>query len=341
MLQKPGVSLTSIFSHPQDVAGEDVPSVQTNSASLTVSAYETVVAASSRLRLLCAVNDLVPTMNNGLEATQNTFNLDIVCLDAVLTVLEPVGDEMTDASVRRVWSIKVTAVSTYVKQLEGLLVNAEPLTESDKVLVVSIKQKCMRLQMVKYFLIHTLHDDVSVAVQQAVCTKLRVLLAALKKPDFCYGPQTFNKIRRAIEGCCKAAGQAILESKGIRECIICREAITEPVILPCRHVACKACLEEELLSGTRVCPSESCGQEVPDDFQLRSDCEIEQAVEEHTKFRQKLTQFLVEVLQNFVFNDENMPHKDIIDILLSFIVTQNRPKDEKNQRTKQSPLSGD
>jgi len=48
---------------------------------------------------------------------------------------------------------------------------------------------------------------------------------------------------------------------------------------------------------------------VPDDFSLKSQVEVEKAVEEHSKFRKKVTQFFIAMLQRFVFTDEKMPHQ--------------------------------
>jgi hypothetical protein len=106
-------------------------------------------------------------------------------------------------------------------------------------------------------------------------------------------------------------------------------------------VGCKSCLEDEFAFGrAKTCPK--CKDVVPDDFQLRSEVEVKKAVAEHAKFRKKLTQFFVEMLQRFVFAEEKMPDQAIINELLSFIVTEKLPKDEKNPRTKQlSPFPGD
>jgi hypothetical protein len=317
----------------------DVPQVSKASLSV-VDAYRAVVALRPRLQLCLAVYELVPGLDDKLTpgVSQDCFNLDIVALTSAFDLLEPKGSDMLDTTARQVWSSKVVALSTYAKQLEGLLSDEGDVAA----LVDAFKKKNLRLAIVKLFLDHTLHADVDVKARTTVCANLRLVLSSLKNPDFNVGSQTFVNLKKAMDSCCRKVGDAFLTtSKGIQECIVCLETIKVPVILPCGHVGCKTCLEEEFaFGGTKACPNCQCL--VPDDFQLHSEVRVEEAVAEHAKFRKKLTQFFVETLQRFVFAEERMPHLDIINELLSFIVTEKLPKDEKNPRTKQlSPFPGD
>ena len=43
------------------------------------------------------------------------------------------------------------------------------------------------------------------------------------------GPQTFNNVKQVIDTYSKKVGEALLDSKGIKECIICLESIQMPV----------------------------------------------------------------------------------------------------------------
>jgi hypothetical protein len=287
-----------------------------------------------------AVYELVPGLDYKLKSrvSRDCFDLDIVALTSAFDMLEPAGSDMLDDTTREVWSSKVVALSTYAKQLEGLL------SEEGNVaaLVDAFKKKNLRLAIVKLFLDHALHPDVDLKARATVCENLRLILGSLKDPEFYFGPQTFIKLKQAIGNYCRRVGEAFLTtSKGVQECIVCLENIKMPLILPCGHVGCKVCLEEEFAFGrAKICPK--CKDVVPDDFELRSQVEVDKAVAEHAKFRQKLTQFFVQMLQRFVFAQEKMPHEAIINELLSFIVTEKLPKDEKNPRTKQlSPFPGD
>lgn len=208
----------------------------------------------------------------------------------------------------------------------------------------SIRKKCLRLEIIKLFLDHTVQEDVDIRAREIVCGQnFRLLCSALKEPDFLSGSQTFKKLKKAIDICCRKVGESFLTSKGIQECIICLETIKTPVMLPCGHVGCQSCIEENLgARAAKVCPKNGCDEVVPEDFEVRSKKEIERAVKEHANFRKNLTQFFVEMLQKFVFASDTMPHEEIIHDLLSFIVTKELPKDESVPRTRQlSPFPGD
>ena len=78
-------------------------------------------------------------------------------------------------------------------------------------------------------------------------------------------------MKQVVDNYCKKVGEALLDSKGIRECIICLEAIQMPVILTCGHVTCQSCLQDHFqMTRTRVCSEPSCQRIIPDDFRVHS-----------------------------------------------------------------------
>jgi hypothetical protein len=81
---------------------------------------------------------------------------------------------------------------------------------------------------------------------------------------------------------------------------------------------------------------------LPEDFPFRSLTYTKKAIKNHADFRQKMSQFFIELLQRFVFRKDAEPHSDIVDQLLSFVVTKQLPKDKLKARTKMiSPFDGD
>ena len=329
----------------EDLTGEaDANFVMTVKIS-PVDVFETVAILRPRIQLCVAAFDAVKNLADRVEDLRDggkTFNLDLITILAAFEVVEPVGSEMIDMEAKAGWSEKVTVLLTRAKQLEGL-VAVEDLSDEDRNRLEAIRMNCQRLEMLKLFFDRVLQSDVNLLVRETVCQNLRLLLSAFKSPDFFSSPITFKNLKFAIDSCCRKVGEAFLGFKGVQECIVCLENIRMPVTLPCGHVGCSSCLKDHFRpSGRRVCPKKGCKDTVPDDFSFQTDVDVQRAVEEHARFRQKLTQFFTELLQRFVFVPEKMPHQDVVNDLLSLIVTKELPKDDKKPRTKQlSPFPGD
>ena len=325
------------------VDGEDFVIVNLTHVGMTaVDIYETVVALRPRLQIVVALVNLVPGLERKLvDSRGNRFNLDIQAIEAAFDLLEPKGSDMLSDEARTEWSSKITTLSTYVKQIEGLL-KTESLSEQDKELMSAARKKSHRAEICNLYFDHVLQSDVDLQVREIVCNNLRLLWIGLKDLDFASGPQTFKKVLKAIESCCRKAGESYLDFKGVQECIVCLESIRDPVILPCSHVGCKKCLEDYFRSSkNRTCPKTGCKQIVSENFVFRCADNLKMAVDEHAKFRKKLSQFFLDLLQRFVF-EQALPHQDIVETLLSFIVTKSLPNDNKKPRTKElSPFPGD
>lgn len=306
--------------------------------------YQAVVVLLPRLQLCNDVFNLVEDLKTKFQKLKvsQTFNLDIEALNWAFDLMNPSGSDLLNNDVKTLWSNKVARLSTFVKRLEVLL-SKEQVSDEDQALITSIKSKCRQAEIMKLFISHILQNDVNVGVKKTVCSNIRLLFVAIKDPEFFHGPKTFKRVQMAIANCCKRVGETFMGFNGVQQCIVCLETITEPAILPCDHIGCRQCLVDYIkVASTRICPKNGCKETVPDDFKLRCPDELKHAVKEHTKFRQKLTRFFVEMLQRFVFVDERMPHQDVVDDLLSLVVTKKLPKDETKPRTKQlSPFPGD
>lgn len=117
----------------------------------------------------------------------------------------------------------------------------------------------------------------------------------------------------------------------------------DPVQLPCNHIGCKDCFKQFFESAeSRVCPADNCNELIPVKFNFPTSGQMKRALKHHGDFRQKMSQFFIDVLQRFVFGGSHPPHEEIVDDLMSFIVTKQLPKDKQMGRTKTlSPFDAD
>ncbi len=279
-----------------------------------VDIYEAVQAVLPRLHLCVRVISLVPDVEKKLsedDLSNEAFSLDIQVLQEALDMMDPVGSELLSPSARHVWGGRVTNLSTLLKQLEGLLSREPEAAPEDQSRMIATRLKCQRLEIIKLFLDHMLQSDVNPLLQETVSSNLRLVFAALKNPDFSTSRQTFDKLRHAIENCCRKVGLALLGFKDVQECVLCLESVRQPVILPCGHIGCPGCLRDafQVDSAARVCPRIGCQKAIPEDFKFLSDAKMGRAAAEHARFRGKISQFFIEMIQRFVFVKGEMPHQ--------------------------------
>ncbi len=278
-----------------------------------VDIYEAVEAVLPRLLLCVQVISLVPDVEKKLredDLSNEAFSLDIQVLQEALDMMDPVGSELLSPSARHDWGGRVMNLSTLLKQLEGLL-SGEPVAPEDQTRMIVTRLKCQRLEIIKLFLDHMLQSDVNPLLQETVCRNLRLVSAALKNPDFSTSPQTFHKLRHAIENCCRKVGVALLGFKDVQECVLCLESVRQPVILPCGHIGCCGCLRDafQVDSAVRICPKMGCQTAIPEDFKFLSDARMGLAAAEHARFKEKISQFFLDMIQRFVFVKGEMPHQ--------------------------------
>jgi hypothetical protein len=208
--------------------------------------------------------------------------------------------------------------------------------------MAEVRWKCQRAQITKLYFDHLLVKDVDQRVQQTVCANLRLFWIGLNIITFSE-PKNFNNILLAIQRTYCKAGEALLEHTN-QECIVCFEALEIPVALPCGHVGCKKCLEDHFgSSANRFCLNKNCHEEILESFKFEPTVDLEKAHNLFTTFKGKLNQFFIDLLQRFVYQQQEPPHQAITDKLLTFIVTKALPKDaNKIPRTKAlSPFPGD
>ena len=324
---------------------DDFEVVNDDSPLSAVDIYKTIMSIKSRLQLTAALFKSVAKLEEKLDAFNEEtahFTLDIRAVIVALEMLEPDPKKLLNDDFRKEWGSKVMSMATYLKQLDGLVSRGNG-SEDLKNKLSKAWKRCQRAGLVKLYFDHVMQNNVDPEIKKSVCDTFKFFWIGLKEMDFSSSSKTFKAILKSIEKCCSKAGDVFDDFKGIQECVVCQEAIAEPVVLTCGHVGCKRCLKNHFESREkRVCPFEGCKVILPDDFPFECLVRAEEAVQKHSEFRAKLSQFFLDVLQRFVFVKEKPPHQDIVDTLLSFIVTRSLPKDESIPRTKNlSPFRGD
>jgi len=110
-----------------------------NVSNISISAadfYETIVLLKPRLLITVSVFNLVPESVKKLEGEDHPtdqFNLDLRAIHASLDLLAPSsGTGILDDVTRRSWASKVVSLSTYFKQMEGLLAKEEGVSKDDQ-----------------------------------------------------------------------------------------------------------------------------------------------------------------------------------------------------------------
>ena len=161
------------------------------------------------------------------------FLLDIRRMDEALASIEPDPKQILNDAYRRSWSAEVTTLSTFLKQLESLVARGNNSVEVRE-MVTKIKKNCCRAELVKVFFDHVMRDDVDDKIKRSVCAEksLKFFWLALKDLDFTSGSKTFKHILKTIEKVCREGGEVFAHVKGVQACVVCKETLTDPIVLP-------------------------------------------------------------------------------------------------------------
>jgi hypothetical protein len=312
-----------------------------------INIYQAIVLLKPRLQLTVALFKSFAQAEEKLGATakednlnkETHFTLDVRAITTALETLVPDPEKLLNDDLRSAWGSQVTTLYTYLIELNGTIAiqnKSEDQVETD----LSIAWKmCQRVCLVKLYLDHVLPNNVLPLVKKTICDNLKFFWIALKDMDFTTSSKTFRFILKSMESIYNNAGELFYNVKGIQKCIICHEPIAKPVVLSCRHVGCKHCLQEYFFFlENPVCPLEGCKVVISKDFASECMAKAEEAIKKHSEFRTKLSQFFIDVLQTFVFVKEKPPHQEIIEILLCIVIQGIPPRDLSNLGTNNPAL---
>ena len=211
--------------------------------------------------------DILPLVCQEDNQSQQDFDLDNIAMSCAIDQLEPVKNqdfnfEEWKQEVKSLTSVKVSMSNPSAR----------------------VQDKWSKLMIVKYFLEYVwMQKTVDKGTRDAIFSKVS-LLWRLKDIDFIHSSKTFDSILKIIKKCSNQAAEKLFNLKNADNCIICQDIFNDPVLLPCRHVACLECLEQALNPLVLQCPAK-CKEVFPKDFKLESTKNCVKGIEEHSKFR--------------------------------------------------------
>ncbi|XP_035692571.1 E3 ubiquitin-protein ligase rnf213-alpha-like [Branchiostoma floridae] len=277
--------------------------------------------------------DQLPTLETALRNRSN-MKLDVAALRLALEKLTEELWQLTTVKDKQPWMSKLQSVGLLAEDLLAAYKVSSSEQQQDGQLQHSLHGcRCLlaRLRVVKLYIDHLCGADQPLPMQQV--EKLWKYLD--DQPDF-KTKTTMKKLELFLVTQSKQAASKHFAA-GKTECCICLDELSQPVILPCKHVCDQGCLKNWLRPDRRTCPT--CRQPVPGDFQLTVSMQSREALRKHQDFRRRSNAFFMDVVSMFCFADDTPPKQEVIDMLLGYIV---REVDKNRARTKGfSPFEDD
>ena len=237
-----------------------------------IDVYQAFISMQDRVKCVVEIivpcrMDILPLVCQEDNQSQQDFDLDNIAMSCAIDQLEPVKNqdfnfEEWKQEVKSLTSVKVSMSNPSAR----------------------VQDKWSKLMIVKYFLEYVwMQKTVDRGTRDAIFSKVS-LLWRLKDIDFIHSSKTFDSILKIIKKCSNQAAEKLFNLKNADNCIICQDIFNDPVLLPCRHVACLECLEQALNPLVLQCPAK-CKEVFPKDFKLESTKNCVKGIEEHSKFR--------------------------------------------------------
>ncbi|XP_035676169.1 LOW QUALITY PROTEIN: E3 ubiquitin-protein ligase rnf213-alpha-like [Branchiostoma floridae] len=269
--------------------------------------------------------DQLPTLETALCNRPN-MKLDVAALRLALEKLSEALWQLTTTMDKQRWGSKLQSVGLLAEELfAAYKVNSTGQHPEGQLnhSLQGCRYLLARLRVVKLYLDHLCEEDQPLPMQQVE----RLWKVLGDEPNFKSRP-TMKTLELFLVAQSKQAAFKHFAA-GTTECCICLEELSQPVILPCKHVCDQGCLKNWLRPGRRTCPK--CRHPVPDDFHLPVSLQSKEALRKHQAFRRRSNAFFMDVVSMFCFADDVPPDQEVIDMLLGFIV---REVDGTRARTK-------
>ncbi len=282
--------------------------------------------------VLESLESKLPNYGNGV------FLSDILAVQTVVTMYETLLSRGFDKEVTsKEWCLGVEKVRVFHRRLMALKFSDGDL----KMKMAELEHSIRRLTIIKMFLTTVCDAGAKKKVTRVACSKIKRLMIALKKNTF----KCAKELKKLIDWLV-LTNEAVSKYHflhGQDTCVLCLEDLRSPVTLPCKHVGCADCfnyLFDEESKGHWKCPKEGCSQGVPENWSLEAAEASQEAVSLHYQFKNRLNMFFLAVLRDVAFEGSD-PDDEVVDMLLSFVVTKQLPKDQRAPRTKSaSPFAG-
>ena len=268
---------------------------------------------------------------------EDIFSLDLSALSKAAEMFQP-NAELIDKEKQKNFIAAVEYVASCYQQLLGMSLPLHVPALEQK--INEIKSHIQRLKIVVMYLVYVCNPQEE-EFQERLFDLVDILdfkmeMASLRTKEH------FDELIGFLLQLNRESAKHHLKT-GIDNCIICEEDIQDPVQLPCKHAACQECLNNHFKPSEhkQICPLEECRQEIPLDFAFVALETDKVQAEKHSNFKHQVNKFFLDVLQRFVFEEDQHTDEAIVDRLMSFVITDKLPKDENAPRTKQmSPFTG-
>ncbi|KAI8513635.1 hypothetical protein Bbelb_079590 [Branchiostoma belcheri] len=255
--------------------------------------------------------------------SETSMTVDTTAVLAVLEGLTPDAHNMATPEERQSWLGKMQCVAPVVERVFAAAAspdNSVCYGEKSLTQVNMARFLWIRLQTLQMFMEHMFTAaDSEESLSTMQMERLWEILSSLND-DF-KSVKTMKKVERFLKSCNSDAATKYF-SGGVRDCMICKEVLTEPVKLPCHHVGCQRCLRTWLTPDKLSCPL--CRAAVPGDFQCTITLELREPVEKYNAYRRCCNSFFMELVSRFCFSGGTPPEAGVVEMLLGYVVRKSQ-----------------
>ncbi|MGH0136482.1 UNVERIFIED_CONTAM: hypothetical protein FKN15_010117 [Acipenser sinensis] len=247
------------------------------------------------------------------------MDIDVYAATACIELLEPHNlktDESCQAWLRQVKSLQIPVelvCSEEYAQLYGDRCHA---------LVSFVRSGWNRIYSLSLFVEHVLLgiETVSKGLLELVEEHTLKLGKCLQENSDLKSDKPFVAVVNILK-CCKEEASRKFFRYGQQPCPVCLGDARDPVLLPCEHIFCHACIKQWFSPAQMYCPV--CKTAIQDDFEVKVSEEIRDAVQSNAHFRNRCNAFFIDVVSTVCFKDNSPPTESIIHRLLSLLLVNN------------------
>ncbi|XP_041076276.1 E3 ubiquitin-protein ligase rnf213-alpha-like isoform X2 [Polyodon spathula] len=253
-------------------------------------------------------------MGEGFE-----MDIDVFAATACIELLEPHDlktDESCQAWLRQVKSLQIPVelvCSEEYAQLSGDRCHA---------LVSSVRSGWNRIYSLSLFVEHMLLgiETVRKGLLELVVEHTLKLGKSLQGNSDLKSDKVFVAVINILKLCKEEASRTFFRY-GQQPCSVCLGDPRDPVLLPCKHIFCHACIKQWFGPAQMYCPL--CKAAIQDDFEVKVSEEIREAVQSNALFRNRCNAFFIDVVSTVCFKDNSPPTESIIHRLLFLLLVNN------------------
>ncbi|XP_058845819.1 E3 ubiquitin-protein ligase rnf213-alpha-like isoform X2 [Acipenser ruthenus] len=247
------------------------------------------------------------------------MDIDVYAATACIELLEPHNlktDESCQAWLRQVKSLQIPVelvCSEEYAQLYG---------DRCHTLVSFVRSGWNRIYSLSLFVEHVLLgiETVSKGLLELVEEHTLKLGKCLQENSDLKSDKPFVAVINILK-CCKEEASRKFFRYGQQPCPVCLGDARDPVLLPCEHIFCHACIKQWFSPAQMYCPV--CKTAIQDDFEVKVSEEIRDAVQSNAHFRNRCNAFFIDVVSTVCFKDNSPPTESIIYRLLSLLLVNN------------------